>query len=439
MKFHVHKLGCPKNDVDADYIAARLIADGHQHTSNAASAETVIVNTCGFIQAAKEESIEAILQLAQLKQNGSVKRVYAAGCLSQRYGDELLREMPELDGAFGHGALESLAESVATGGKRDRAVRMESRRLAYLDWKDRFISDGFPYAYLKISDGCDRACTYCAIPAMRGHFRSRPMKSIVNEARFLAENGKKELILVSQEATLYGQGLKNRPDILELLRELEQIEGVEWIRLMYLYPAQLSEPLIEYMCGDNKTLPYFDLPLQHVNSRILADMHRQIDTRGIERLLRLIRSYANATIRTTFIVGFPGESEDEFEELKEAVAEWQFDRMGVFPYSAEEGTPAAERTDQVSEDVKSERVESLMELQQGIALRANGRLVNTVTDVIIDAVSPDGSAIGRTAADCPDIDCEVEVTGDNLNTGQLRPVRIEAVSGYDLVGVALAE
>ncbi|RME23635.1 MAG: radical SAM protein, partial [Candidatus Zixiibacteriota bacterium] len=247
MKFYIHKLGCPKNDVDADYIAARLAADGHEAVRSPEEADSILVNTCGFIQAAKEESVEAMLALGQLKQEGRARRLYATGCLSQRYGDELLREMPELDGAFGHGALDSIAKAVRAEAKLDRAVRREVRQLGYLSWQDRFIYDDYPYAYLKISDGCDRMCTYCAIPAMRGRFRSRPLDSIINEARFLAANGKRELILVSQEATLYGYDLPQQPHIVHLLEALSEIDGIEWLRLMYLYPGKLDDRLIEYM------------------------------------------------------------------------------------------------------------------------------------------------------------------------------------------------
>ncbi|MBI5267591.1 MAG: 30S ribosomal protein S12 methylthiotransferase RimO [candidate division Zixibacteria bacterium] len=435
MRFYVHKLGCPKNDVDGDYIAARLIDAGHQPAASAEEAESVIVNTCGFIQTAKEESINEILRLAALKKIGQLQTLYATGCLTQRNGDEMLAEMPELDGAFGHGALDSLAQAVTGSTKLERTVRIESRKLGYLSWKHRYISDGYPYAYLKISDGCDRGCTYCAIPGMRGKFRSRPMASIVNEARFLAANGKKELILVSQEATLWGYDLPGTPALVDLLKELNAVDGVVWIRPMYLYPAKLDNEVIDYFGSGTKVLPYFDLPLQHINSRILDRMHRQIDRPGIERLMGEIRSRVpHATIRTTFIVGFPGETESDFGELCDFIEESQFDRLGVFAYSAEEGTPAADYGDQASDEVKAERIEIVMSIQREIALAKNAALVGKTLPVIIDEIDATGPALGRSGGDCPEVDQSVYVHGRGLRVGDMMTVKVTEVEGYDLVG-----
>jgi ribosomal protein S12 methylthiotransferase len=434
MRFYVHKLGCPKNDVDADYIAARLIAGGHEPVSDPKQAESVIVNTCGFILPAKEESVNEILRLGQLKKEGRLKTLYAAGCLAQRYGDELMAGLPELDGAFGLGAIDSLAEAVSSFSTDRKCVKKESRYLDYINFKDRPVFDSYPYAYLKISDGCNRGCSYCAIPGIRGKYRSRPVESIVREAQFLADNGKQELILVSQEATLYGFDLKDRPSLIDLLQALEAIEGVRWIRVMYLHPAQLELELIEYLADDNKTLNYFDLPLQHVNSDVLTAMGRQIDRSGIERLLGAIRSTSpEAVLRTTFLVGFPGETEAQFEELKDFVAEYEFNRMGVFAYSAEEGTPAAMRQDQISEGVKAVRMDELMTLQREIVFAQNESLIGTVQEVIIDAM--DGNAaVGRTHGDCPEIDQEVFVSGGNFSAGDVISVRIDSAEGYDLRG-----
>ena len=272
MKFYIHKLGCPKNDVDADYISARLMQDGHLPVMFPDKAETIIVNTCGFILPAREESINELLRLAEYKTTGGLKTIYAAGCLSQRYGDDLLKEMPELDGAFGLGELDSLAQAVSGYTKADKSIKIEPRRLGYMNWNNRFIDNDYPYAYLKISDGCNRNCSYCSIPSIRGKYRSRPLDSIIREAEFLARNGKKELILVSQEATMYGHNYQGdkRVDIIQLLQELDKVDGIEWIRLMYLHPAKLSENLIDYISSkDNKTLNYYDLPLQHINTEIL--------------------------------------------------------------------------------------------------------------------------------------------------------------------------
>jgi len=436
MKFFIHKLGCPKNDVDADYIAAKLVAEGHQPVDSAEAADSVLVNTCGFITAAKEESINSLLGHAELKKQGKLKSLLATGCLTQRYGDEMLKEMPELDGAFGHGALDSIARAVGKGSHRpERTVKLETRKLGYISWKHRFISDPYPYAYVKISDGCDRACTYCAIPGMRGKFRSRPIDSILTEARFLAANGKKELILVSQEATCYGYDLPGQPGILELCKALEEVDGIEWIRLMYLYPAALTDELIEYMAADNKTLNYYDLPFQHVNTDILSRMRRRVEREHIEHMISRIRSTSDdAIIRTTFIVGFPGETQVQFEELREFVAEYAFDRMGVFPYSPEDGTEAEQMPGQIPEPVKVARIDELMNLQREIAFEKNNLLIGQKRRVIIDAIDADGTGLGRTNGDCPEIDQEVLVTGANVSAGSLYDVLIESADGYDLHG-----
>lgn len=436
MKFFVHKLGCPKNDVDADYISARLIADGHEPVATAEEADSIIVNTCGFILPAKEESIAEIFRLGLLKKEGKLKYLYASGCLSQRYGTELLSEIPELDGTFGLGAMDSLAATMSDGERPAQVHRTEAGRLSYIAAEKRFIADNLPYAYIKISDGCDRLCSFCAIPAIRGQYRSRPLEPILNEARFLASHGKRELILVSQEATLYGHDLRDGSNLLKLLQDLESIEEVRWIRLMYLYPTQLSEQLIDYIVSpDNKTLNYFDLPLQHISEEILASMKRRMNRERIESVLRMIRSKSrDATIRTTFIVGFPGESQRHFAELREFIESFQFDRLGVFTYSPEEGTPSTDYDRKVPEKKKTARLDELMSLQRDIALAKNNSLIGTTKEVIIDAVPDNGAATGRTRADCPEIDQEVFVTGEGIEIGDICRVRIDGVDGYDLVG-----
>lgn len=435
MKFFVHKLGCPKNDVDADYISARLISSGHEAVDSVEEAESVIVNTCGFILPAKEESIDEIIRIGRLKKEGQLKTLYASGCLTQRYGDEMLSEMPELDGAFGHGALDSISRAVTNSEKHDKTIKIDTRKLAYLSWKDRFIADNLPYSYLKISDGCDRGCTYCAIPSMRGRFRSRPLESILREAEYLAENGKKELILVSQEATLWGYDLKGTPGIVDLLRALDKIEKVRWIRPMYLYPAQLSDELIDYMADDNKTVNYFDLPLQHINTEMLLGMRRRVNRSKIEGQIRRIRNNSSdAIIRTTFIVGFPGETDEQFDELKEFVIESEFDRMGAFTYSAEEGTEAAAWKNQVNEEVKTARLDELMSIQREIAFDKNNSLIGKTVEVIIDSPGNGNGAVGRTYGDCPDIDQEIYVTGREFEIADLVRVKIESSEGYDLRG-----
>ena len=435
MKFYIQKLGCPKNDVDADYIAARLIEAGHTPVDDPAKADTVLVNTCGFIADAKEESIDSILELARLKKKGRLRTLYASGCLSQRYGDQMLAEMRELDGAFGIGTLDAIAEAVTGGLSSRTAVRQDVRKLAYLDWKSRAITDRFPYSYIKISDGCDRKCSYCAIPQMRGNYRSRPAKSILNEARFLADQGKRELILVSQEATLWGSDLSGRPTLVRLLDDLSAIEGIEWIRLLYLHPARTTPELIERLAGGGKEVGYFDLPLQHISTPILRRMKRETNRSTIERLLAEIRSRApRATIRVSFMVGFPGETEAEFKELCEFVEAQRFDRLGAFTFSAEEQTAAAALPKQVSRKVKLRRLDRLMTLQQAIAFERNNSLIGTEVDVIIDSRQSQGAALGRTPGDSPEIDQIVAVRGRSLRVGEICRVRITGAEGYDLTG-----
>jgi len=440
VKFFIHKLGCPKNDVDADYLAARLIAAGHEPVTDPAKADSVIVNTCGFIQDAKQESIDAILELARLKRDGGVQRLYATGCLTQRYGNELLGDMPELDGAFGLGALDAVADAVTKASRFRQVIRQDVRQLAYLDWKSRFLTDQLPYAYMKISDGCDRLCSYCAIPQMRGRYRSRPMESIFSEARFLADNGKKELILVSQEATLWGSDLAGRPGLVDLLSGLDRVSGVEWIRLLYLHPARTSPDLIDYLASDNKTLCYFDLPFQHVNTEMLRLMKRESNRNTIEKLLDCIRERATeAVLRVSFMVGFPGETEAHFSELSDFVREHRFHRLGVFLFSAEEGTAAAELPDQVQKLVKIRRMDDLMTLQQEIAFDRNNSLIGQTVEVIIDTVDSESQAVGRTRGDCPEIDQQVLVSGHNLEVGEICRVRVDGAEGYDLIATKVTE
>ncbi|MFZ5981213.1 MAG: 30S ribosomal protein S12 methylthiotransferase RimO [Candidatus Zixiibacteriota bacterium] len=435
MKFYILKLGCPKNDVDADYLAARLIAEGHQPVVRPEDAETVIVNTCGFIRPAKEESINEILRMNLLKKEGIIKKLFATGCLTQRYGDELYRNLPELDGAFGLGEIEAVMSAMTQTSKNPETIRTLASRLDYLSGKERFIGDDLPYAYLKISDGCNRVCSFCAIPNIRGRYRSRPPEEIIEEAAFLADNGKKELIIVSQEATLYGHDLKRGLDIVKLLEALDKIEKVQWIRLLYLYPNKVSDELIDYMASDNKTLKYFDLPLQHINDEILKKMKRHTTRRATEALLDKIRNrIPEATLRTAFIVGFPGETDKRYKELKDFIETSCFDRLGVFAFSPEEGTVAYDLKSRVSQKVTQTRLDELMSLQQEIAFGKNNLLIGQLKKVIIDRIGENGTGVGRTEADCPEIDQEVFIRGNILAPGDIITARITAVDGYDLEG-----
>jgi len=434
MKFYIKKLGCPKNDVDADYIAGMLIEDGHERVNVDVDAEIVLINTCGFILPAKEESIAEILHYEKLRKAGAIYRLYITGCLSQRYGSEIMNEIKEVDGIFGIGQLEQLRQAVDS----DHVITLgknlgRTLDTGYIAGQKRFVDDTYPYDYLKISDGCDRFCSYCAIPLIRGRYRSRSLEDIVDEAALLAERGKKELILVSQEGTAYGRD-RNNVSVIDLLRALEKIKGIEWIRLMYLHPESLTDELIAHMTGSEKVLGYFDMPLQHINDRILKKMNRRINRKRIEKLIDSIRSASSDNIiRTSFITGFPGETEAEYDELNEFVANIEFDRMGVFAYSREENTAAAVYDGQVPAEIAEERRDGLMMLQQEIAFQKNIGLIGSTQRVIIDQSDNRNSAMGRTAGDCPDIDQTVFIRGKKLDVGEMPEVEITMAEGYDLI------
>ncbi len=434
MKFYIKKLGCPKNDVDADYISGMLIADGHERVASDTAADTVIVNTCGFILPAKEESIGEILHYEKLRKAGAIFRLYITGCLSQRYGSEIMKEIDGVDGIFGIGQLEQLRQAIST----DSAITLgknlgKAVDSGYIAGTKRFVDNDFPYDYLKISDGCDRFCSYCAIPLIRGRYRSRPLDEIVSETRLLAENGKKELILVSQEGTAYGRD-RDDVSVIDLLRALEDVDGIAWIRLMYLHPESLTDELIAYMTASEKVLGYFDMPLQHVNDRILKKMNRRITRDRIERLIDTIRNASSENIiRTTFISGFPGETDAEFEELEDFIADIEFDRLGVFAYSCEENTAAAGFDEQIPEKLAEERRDRLMMLQQEIAFRKNIALIGGTQHVIIDQSDHRNSAVGRTRGDCPEIDQTVFIYGRSLAVGDMLDVEITMAEGYDLI------
>ncbi len=433
MNFFLKKLGCPKNDVDGDYIIGRLIESGHT-LSNAANCDAVIVNSCGFILPAKEESINEILQYDALKKSGKIKRLYITGCLSQRYGKELREEIPGIDGIFGLGRIDELINAIDNNLTNVFSAADDVRReLTYIGGFNRFIDNKYPYEYLKIADGCDRFCNYCAIPYIRGKYRSRPMKEIIAEANKIAAHGKKEIILVSQEGTGYGKDFNDGTSIIDLMKELEKVEGIEWIRLMYLHPESVTEKLIEYLTASSRALGYFDIPLQHISDKILKSMNRRITRKEIENILEKIRQASPENIiRTTFIAGFPGETKKEYEELRNFITDFEFDRLGVFKYSPEDGTPAVMLKDPVSDKVAEARVDELMLAQQGIAFEKNIALIGSIQKVIIDQINDTGLFEGRTAGDCPEIDQMVSIKSNRLQVGDIKDVRITGADGYDL-------
>lgn len=433
-RFYIHKLGCPKNDVDADYLAGFLLQQHLQQTDDPALAEIVIVNSCGFIAAAKEESIEAILQLARLKQEGNLRKLILTGCLAQRYASELASQMIELDGIFGLNDVHEIVGILNNGSER-RVVRSDPPSI-YPDYTyPRAVTPDEQYAYIKISDGCDNRCSYCAIPDIRGRFRSRTPESIVDEAKYLIDQGKKELILVSQEATAYGRDLCQKPQLIPLLDRLSGLAGDFWLRLMYLHPGRLEPELIDYVIDNPRICSYFDIPLQHISDRLLKDMNRRISRDRIETILEQIRRHrGEAAIRTGFIVGFPGETDDDFEMLCRFVEEQRFDRLGAFVYSREEGTPAAIFQNQVDEKIAQDRYDTLMEIQREIAFANNERQVGQVLDVLVDEIDPgDDCAVGRSQFDAPDIDQTIKITGTGIAAGEFIRAVVTGCEGYDLV------
>ena len=396
MKVGLVSLGCVKNQVDAEQMLSLLLGEGYEFTSDAAEAEVILVNTCGFIQSAKEESIEAILDMARMKTEGKCRVLCVTGCLAQRYEKELIAEIPEIDcllGVDGQDKLPGLIEK-ALAGSRPHDV---SRSRSFLECSRSFLECGRvlltpPYtAYVKTGDGCDNRCTFCAIPLIRGGYRSRPREAILAEMRQLAAKGAKEQILIAQDTTRYGTDTGD--SLASLLREAARIGGVEWLRVLYMYPDEVTDELLETMAALPNVAPYLDLPLQHASMRLLPRMNRRGDTEHNRRLLKKAREMGFC-LRTTFIVGFPGETEEDFEELMDFTREMAFDRMGAFAYSPEEGTRAAEMPDQVPEDVKQERLDRLMRLQAEISLERNWLRIGTVAKVLVTGREGD-THIGR--------------------------------------------
>jgi ribosomal protein S12 methylthiotransferase len=435
-------LGCPKNTVDSERMLGKLAQDGYTLVADADGADVVVVNTCGFIEPARQESLGVIREMLALKDKGRVGSVVVAGCLAERKHDELLKEVPGIDQIVGVFGREEIAQVV------DRAVaqRTEQRSLfrpapvRALEDTARLRITPRHFAYLKISEGCDRTCTFCAIPGMRGKHVTKPIEEVIREAKELAADGVRELILVAQDTTYYGLDLYGRVRLAELLRELDQINGIEWIRVLYLYPIFFNDELIETLASAKKIIPYLDMPLQHINDRTLKRMQRRVRRQEIEELLaKLRKSIPNLTMRTTFIVGFPGETDAEFDELDAFVREAKFERCGVFVYSFEPGTPAVKLDGHLPEEVKSERRAHLMETQQGVALAWSLAQVGKTLEVIVDGPDTEmpNHVQARGHADSPDIDCMVRVKGKNLQAGDIVPVKITAADHYDLAGRAV--
>ncbi|MBL8796708.1 MAG: 30S ribosomal protein S12 methylthiotransferase RimO [Planctomycetia bacterium] len=443
-------LGCPKNLVDSERMLGKLAQDGYALTPDAEGADVVVVNTCGFIEPARQESLGVIREMLQLKKEGKVGAVVVAGCLAERKKEDLLKEVPEVDhivGVFGREDIAPVVDKVLANGKRKRAALSAEQRSLFRPAPVRALEDTARlritprhFAYLKISEGCDRLCTFCAIPGMRGKHVTKPIEEVIREARELAADGVRELIIVAQDTTYYGLDLYGKVRLAELLRELEQVEGIDWIRILYAYPIHFTDELLDTLAGSKKIVHYLDMPLQHINDRMLKRMQRRVNRRETEDLLgRLRQAIPDLVLRTTFIVGFPGETEAEFAELSEFVEKTRFERVGVFPYSFEPGTPATRLEGHLAEEVKLERRNRLMEVQQSAAFDWGRQQVGRELDVIVDGPDPEvpNHWLGRGYADAPDIDGVVRVKGKGLQPGDLVRVKVTAADGYDLAARAL--
>ena len=421
---NVVTLGCSKNVVDSEHMMAQAEAAGWQVTfdSNSTRAKVVVINTCGFINDAKTESIETILSFAAAKSAGRIERLFVMGCLSERYADELRAEIPEVDEFFGVKTFDGVLEALGV----ERKAEVETERV---------LTTPSHYAYLKIAEGCDRRCGYCAIPLIRGGHISVPMEQVIEEARKLAARGVREIMVIAQDTTYYGIDLYGKRMLAPLLRELCKVEGIEWIRLHYAYPAGFPADVIEVMRDEPKICKYLDIPLQHISDNQLRSMKRAIDKAGTIKLIADLRAaIPDLAIRTTMLVGYPGETEADFEELKEFVREAKFERLGVFTYSAEEGTYSAEKlTDDVPDDVKQARADEIMQLQSAISYNYNASREGRVERVIVDG-KVDGRWVARSQYDSPEVDTEIEIiTEKRLRRGCFYNVRIVEADEYDLV------
>ena len=435
-------LGCPKNLVDSERMLGLLKLDGYQLIAEPEDADFVVVNTCGFIEQARNESYAAIREMLDLKRQEKIRGVIVSGCLAERQKESLLEELPEIDhlvGVFGREEITKVADRLIGSLEEQRTVFKPAPIRALPDQQRLRITPGH-FAYLKISEGCDRLCTFCAIPQMRGKHATKPIEDVIAEARELAADGVKELIIVAQDTTYYGMDLYGEPRLVELLNQLESVDGIQWIRLMYLYPMYVTDELIQTIADSDKIVPYLDMPLQHANDTMLKRMARRVTRSETESLLdRLRAAIPNLVMRTTFITGFPGETDEQFEELVEFVRTQKFERMGAFIYSYEASTPSANLPNHVADEVMEERRNRLMEEQQAIAFEWNESKVGSQMEVIIDRPVPEEPTawIGRTYADAPDVDSVVWVTGEDLTPGEIIPCEIVATQGYDLIGVAL--
>ena len=439
-------LGCDKNLVDTEVMLGLLAKKGHQMIDDETQADIVIVNTCCFIHDAKEESIQTILEMAQLKETAVLKKLIVTGCLAQRYKEEILEEIPEVDAVLGTTSYDEIAEVIDglfSDSPMERAdARMIMKDVDYLPetQKGRLVTTGGHFAYLKIAEGCDKHCTYCIIPKIRGNFRSVPMEELIDEAKELADQGVKELILVAQETTLYGKDIYGEKSLPRLLKALCKIQGLRWIRILYCYPEEITDELIQVIKEEPKICHYLDLPIQHASDAILKRMGRKTSKEQLIYIIGKLREeIPDITLRTTLITGFPGETDEQHEELMDFVDQMEFERLGVFTYSPEEDTPAAEMPDQISEEIKQDRQAELMELQQDIVFDRNEDLIGEEMLVMIEGkVADENAYVGRTYRDAPNVDGLIFVnTDEELVSGDFAKVKVTGAMDYDLIGELL--
>lgn len=437
MRIMFVSLGCDKNLVDTEMMLGQLYEKGYEFTDDETQADIVVVNTCCFIGDAKEESINTLLEMAELRKNGSLKALIASGCLAQRYREEIQTEIPEVDAIIGTMAIDEIVRTVeeVLAGQRSNHYKDLNGTPVY--GKKRIVTTGGHYAYMKIAEGCDKHCTYCIIPKVRGGYRSVPMESLIKEAEELSENGVRELILVAQETTLYGKDLYGKKSLPELLHRLAAVDGIRWIRILYCYPEEIDDALIDAIKSEEKVCHYLDIPIQHASDTILQRMGRHTTRVDLEHMIEKLRTeIPDICLRTTLISGFPGETEEDHEENLAFVNDMEFDRLGVFPYSQEEDTAAALMEGQINEELKVQRQGEIMELQQEIAFEKAEDMVGRVLTVMVEGkIAEEDAYVTRTYRDAPGVDGYLFLnTGANLMTGDFVKVRVTGSNEYDLIG-----
>lgn len=437
IKVGMISLGCPKNQVDGELMLEKLNKAGFEISPTIEDSDIMIINTCGFIEDAKREAIETILEVAEYKTAGLISAIVVTGCLAERYQEEIIKEIPEVDSVIGIGADKDIVKVCQKAAIGISTTFFPDKRLLPLEG-DRLLSTPPHWAYLKLSDGCDNKCSYCAIPGIRGSYFERSMESIIAEAEQLASQGVKEVILIAQDTTKYGLSLYGEYKLAELLKKLVKIDGIEWFRLFYCYPDRVTDELIDVIAGEDKICSYIDIPLQHCNADVLKAMNRAGSYASLKELLSKMKArIPELSLRTTFMVGFPGESEEQFEELCRFIKDIEFDKMGCFAFSPEEDTPAFDFDNQIEDNIKKRRAEVIMDIQYSITEKANKRKIGNTYKVIIDGCD-DGKYIGRSYLDSPEIDSGIIISSDKKHSiGEFITVRITDYDGYDLIGVEI--